>query len=214
MMPLPLENGLRSDQVVLVLSAHCDDAPLGCGGLLRKLAALSNTPQLVGVVFTGGPDRLREEQAAAGLFGLHYRETRNYYDTLLPNHWADVKDDLQSVRESIGAKNIGLVLCPRLEDRHQDHRIVAENVWRIFRDHLILEYEIHKYEADLASPNFYVRLSEEEAQAKVDSLFEAYQSRRIHHWWTRDVLLSLMRVRGVECNAPFAEGFIARKMVW
>ena len=207
---------LTGGKAVLVLGAHCDDAALGCGGLLVRLSAMPEAAGArIGMTFTGGGNasRVAEEQAAAKALGLTEIDVRSYPDTLLPDHSGSIKDELLRRREAIGVDRIGLVLCPSLEDRHQDHRIVAENAWRIFRDHVILEYEILKYEADLPQPNFYVGLTEAEAERKAAILEECYPSRARHHWWGRQRFLSLMQIRGVQANCRYAEAYVARKLV-
>jgi len=100
-------------------------------------------------------------------------------------------------------------------DLHQDHRLVSELTWNTFRDHLILEYEIPKYDADLTAPNVYVPLSEAVVQRKVELLLEHFPSQRDKHWFTEDLFRGLMRLRGMEANSPtrFAEAFRCRKLV-
>ncbi|KFB74493.1 MAG: bacillithiol biosynthesis deacetylase BshB1 [Candidatus Accumulibacter phosphatis] len=203
-------------KAVLVLSAHCDDAPIGCGGtLLRLTAEMGGECEFKAVVFSGGDDAVRvaEEEDAMRSFGISLQTVYPFTDSQLPDHWFDIKREMLDIRDKVGSNRIGLILCPRLEDRHQDHRVIAENAWRVFRQHLILEYEIPKYESDLGHPNVYVTLDATQAQAKVDRLLHSYPSRRIHHWWSREIFLSLMRVRGVEANCTFAEGLYARKWI-
>ena len=108
-----------------------------------------------------------------------------------------------------------LVLAPRLEDRHQDHRVVAELAWQAFRDHLVLEYEIVKYEGDLGQPNVFVPLSGETVAAKVDHLFAAFPSQAHRSWFDAEAFRAILRLRGIEANAPsgYAEGYTARKAV-
>ena len=216
MHPLPILKNLPPDHVILVLSAHCDDAEIGCGGLLRRLAhEAADGCEMRQVVFCGGDDPVRknEQLLASREFGMEQTTIHAYPDSLLPNHWQEVKNDLLSLRDEIGSDRISMVICPRLEDRHQDHRVVAENVWRVFRNHLILEYEIPKYEGDLGRPNLYVELTQEQALEKVDLLLRCYESRSEHSWWRRDTLLALMRLRAVEANTEWAEALTARKML-
>src|SRR5262249_9082202 len=99
-------------------------------------------------------------------------------------------------------------------DAHQDHRLLAELAWNTFRDHLILEYEIPKYDGDMASPNLYVPLPEETCRRKVDHIRRAVPSQAGNQWFSSDTVWSVLRLRGVECTAPsrFAEGFYCRKM--
>lgn len=212
---VPLFQSLRPRQTVLVLSAHPDDAEIGCGGLLQRLARETAGPCVLRhVVFTGGDDPVRkaEQCDAAKAFGVAQVTIHAYPDTGLPDHWRQIKSDLFAVREEIGADRVGMVICPRLDDRHQDHRTVAENAWRIFRDHLVLEYETPKYEGDLASMNCYVGLSDAAARQKIELLLKSFPSRARHHWWNRETFAGLMRLRGIEANVPWAEAFTVRKM--
>ena len=213
---IPIFEALQPGQFVLALSAHADDVELGCGGFLRKLALRTdNRCQIRQVVFSGGDDPVRrnEQLVASQAFGLGEPTILSYPDTAFPHHSMEIKRELLEIREQLGTHQIGIVVCPRIDDRHQDHRTVGENAWRVFRDHLILEYEIPKYEGDLVTPNFYVALSETEANEKVERLVDCFPSRTCHHWWSRDTFLALMRLRGVEANAAFAEGMVARKLV-
>jgi LmbE family N-acetylglucosaminyl deacetylase len=210
---------LRETPAVLALGAHCDDIALGCGGFVKRLAQRNDLlVEVHAIVFSGGGDPVRaaEERTAAARLGIHELTIHDYPDTLLPNHWDAIKSDLLTERERLerNSGGVGIVFCPRTDDRHQDHRAVAENAWRAFRRHLILEYEIAKYEGDLGSPNVFVPLTSEEARAKAAILEDCYPSRKIHHWWATDVFLSLMRLRGVESNSDYAEAFTARKLVW
>ena len=100
-------------------------------------------------------------------------------------------------------------------DRHQDHRLVSELTWNTFRDHLILEYEVPKYDADLGAPNCYLPLDDATCREKTRHLLDAFASQRDRRWFTEDTFRGLMRVRGVECAAPggYAEAFYAHKLV-
>ncbi len=170
---------------------------------------------MVSFVFTGGNDenRAEEEKNASKDFGLEVEKIYSYTDSRLPDAWYDIKKILLNIRDAIGSDTIGMIICPSLNDRHQDHRTIAENVWRVFRNHLILEYEIPKYEGDLAQPNFYVKLTESQAVNKAEFIIKNYQSRSCHHWWSVETFLSLMRIRGIEANTEFAEAFFARKII-
>jgi LmbE family N-acetylglucosaminyl deacetylase len=213
MLPLSLFDQLGRDKIVLIAAAHCDDVALGCGGMLLRCGRGSGA-ELRSIVFCGcDPVRAAEERAAGAAFGLARQDIFDYRDGSLPEHRSVVREHLLAVREEIGSSRIALVLAPRLEDRHPDHRLVAENVWRVFRDHLVLEYEIMKYDGDFGHLNFYVPLAAEIAEAKIAKLMTSYPSRRIHRWWHEENFRSLLRIRGLECNASFAEGFTARKLV-
>ena len=205
--------------MVLALGAHADDIELGCGGTLIALREmLKQKLKLLYVLFTK-EDNLtqvqQEARAAAERLGAAEILIYDYPDTYLPNCWADIKGKLLSIRNRYS--NIQCIFTHFRLDQHQDHQTVSQNTWRIFRNHLIFEYEIFKYEGDLRTPNLYVPLSQDIASRKIDLLMDCYPSRHAgtfaHDWFTRDNLLSLMRIRGMESNSFFAEGFHTRKAV-
>lgn len=103
------------------------------------------------------------------------------------------------------------MLCPRRDDAHQDHRVVAELAWNTFRDHLILEYEIPKYDGDLATPNVYVPLEEEICRKKIAHIGRFFPSQNGNQWMSDDTFWAVLRLRGIECNTRYAEGFTSRK---
>jgi LmbE family N-acetylglucosaminyl deacetylase len=135
-----------------------------------------------------------------------------FRDGFLPAQYSDVKDFLEGVKRECAPD---IVLTHRLEDRHQDHRLVAELTWNTWRDHLVLEYEILKYEGDLGQPNVYVPLTAPQAKRKVALLERHFASQRSKAWFAAENFLGLMRLRGLECRSPsgFAEAFHARKVV-
>ncbi len=119
------------------------------------------------------------------------------------------KDILESIKE----RPVDLILAPHRRDAHQDHRLVAETVWQTFRDHLIVEYEIPKYDGDLGQPNLYVALNETTADEKVALLMEGFPSQRERRWWSSSTFQAILRLRGIEAAATYAEGFHCRKVV-
>ena len=136
----------------------------------------------------------------------------NLPDGRFPAAYSQIKDYVESIKKR---PRPDLILCHEREDRHQDHRIVNEMIWNTFRDHLILEYEIPKWDGGLGQPNVYVPLSAKLAATKVDVLLACYKSQADRHWFTRDTFLSMLRVRGVECRSPsgYAEAFHGRKIL-
>jgi LmbE family N-acetylglucosaminyl deacetylase len=198
-----------------VIGAHSDDIEIGCGGtivrLIRDMPGLSVT----WVVLTADGDRLHEARssAAALLANVTEREILigSFRDGFLPYEGAPVKEyfeDLKRVQPD-------LILTHNGRDAHQDHRLVSELTWNTFRDHLILEFEIPKYDGDLGRPNFFVRLDTSTASAKVEHLLEHFPSQKGRRWFTEDLFRSMMRIRGMESNAPdgYAEAYYCRKAV-
>jgi LmbE family N-acetylglucosaminyl deacetylase len=104
-----------------------------------------------------------------------------------------------------------LVLAPQAGDAHQDHRLVAEQVPTVWRDHLVLGYEIPKYDGDLGRPSLYVPMTEDVAREKFALLSKAYASQTGRDWWDEEMFLGLARLRGIECRARYAEAFVMNK---
>lgn len=217
MTSVDLASVLQPGQIVLAVSAHCDDVMLGAAGLIGRLRTkLGNELTVESVVYTGGNDaaRANEERKACAALGIASPEILNFPDTRVPEHAHAIKEHLLALRERFRGR-IAVVLSPTLEDRHQDHRTIAEIIPRVFRkNELILEYEIFKFEGDVGRPNVYVTLTPDEADRKLTMLMESYSSRNVHHWWKRETLAAPMRLRGLECNSEFAEAFTARKLIW
>lgn len=198
---------------VVALGAHPDDVEIGCGGTLLRLArAFPGLPVTV-VVLTGTPERQAEARAAADLFlpgcTVDLR-TSDLPDGHLPAVWGEVKTRLASVAADTDAD---VVLAPRADDAHQDHRLVAEMAPTLWRDHLVLSYEIPKWDGDVGRPNLYVPLDEEVVREKVRLLGKAYPSQAGRDWWDEETFLGLARIRGVECRARYAEAFVTTKAV-
>jgi LmbE family N-acetylglucosaminyl deacetylase len=166
------------------------------------------------VVLAAAGVREREAVASAAAFLKDVEQTtvvlKSFRDGFFPWAGAEVKEVFEGLK---GEVDPDLVIAPRRADAHQDHRLVAELTWNTFRDHLVLEYEIPKYDGDLGNPNLFVPLPAETCQRKVELLLEQFPSQRDHRWFTADTFWAMLRLRGVESNAPsgFAEAFHCRK---
>lgn len=202
---------------LLCLGAHCDDIEIGCGATILRLLAQCPGARVRWVVFTGSAIRHDESRAAAGLLlaGASERQVDllDHRESFLPQSWGAVKEEFERIKASFAPT---LILTHSHNDHHQDHRLVSELTWNTFRDHLIWEYEIPKYEGDLGNPNLFVPVSRPQAEAKVAALMECFASQRQRHWFDPATFLGLMRLRGIGCNAPsgYAEAFTVRKMVF
>lgn len=199
---------------VLCLGAHCDDIEIGCSGTLMTLQRRHPGMRFEWAVFTREPGRDGETRnAAAKLLGQDVAtlEIHDFRMSYLPYEGAKVKDAFEAIKTRIQPD---VVFTHRLEDRHQDHRHIAELTWNTFRSHLVLEYEIPKYEGDLGHPNLFVPLEASVATRKIDVLMSSFPSQHSRSWFRREVFDGHMRLRGVECNAPSgsAEAFHARKV--
>ncbi len=198
---------------VLVVGAHPDDIEIGSGGTLLSLAATQPDLQLRYVVLTGTVSRQLEARNAAHAFLPGADITIDVLDLpegRLPSAWGEVKDALESVRQSCSPD---LILAPSAADAHQDHRTIGEIMPTVFRDHLCLSYEIPKWDGDIARPSVYIPMSAEIARRKVELLHKCFPSQQGRDWWDDEVFLGLARLRGMECRAPYAEAFTCTKLV-
>jgi len=200
---------------VLCLGAHADDIEIGCGGTVLCLSQACPRLKFYWVVLSNPGMRRQEAIKAADLFTSGCEKEvilENFRDGFLPYSGGEVKDFFERLK---GQVNPGLIFAPWRGDAHQDHRLVAELAWNTFRDHLILEYEIPKYDGDLGRPNVFVPLQAALCRGKVDHLFEAFKSQCSKPWFDRETFLGLMRIRGMESNSPsgYAEAFYARKLI-
>lgn len=205
--------GLRT---VLCLGAHCDDIEIGCGAALAEIARRAPSTRFTWIVFSGDDRREAETRDAArrllGEGASLQIDVARHRGSYFPAEWAAIKDHMEAAKDRIEPD---LVLTHWLDDRHQDHRVVAELTWNTFRNHAIWEYEIPKYEGDLGRPNLYVPVESETADRKVAALADCFRSQQHRAWFRPEVFRSLMTLRGVECNAGsgYAEAFHARKMI-
>ncbi len=201
---------------MLALGCHSDDIEIGAGGLLMRLLRAHPDLDVRWVVFSAPGERRDEARASAEdlLAGAESPvvETHDFRDGYFPYDGAQVKDVFEALKAGPAPD---LVLTHHRQDLHQDHRLVCELTWNTFRDHLVLEYEIPKYDGDLSRPNLYVPLEEDVARRKVEVLLRHFGTQRNKHWFTEDLFLGLMRVRGMECRSPtgYAEAFHGRKLV-
>jgi LmbE family N-acetylglucosaminyl deacetylase len=215
-MMLRFNPDLPADGTVLCLGAHCDDIEIGCGGTLIELRNRHPKLRIVWVVFSGDTVRERETRLAAEtLLGsdAHVAVTVHHFrGSYFPYCGADIKDAFEELRSRVTPD---LVMTHYLADRHQDHRVIADLTWNTFRSHAILEYEIPKYDGDLAQPGVYCPLSPATVDLKIATLLQCYPSQQDRQWFDGDLFRGHLRLRGVECNSPtrHAEAFHARKLV-
>ncbi len=199
---------------ILCLGAHADDIEIGCGGTLLALRKAHPETRIDIVLLTGDEARAAEAAAAAErLFGTDTRlQMLGLRDGYLPYDGPRVKEAL---REAVTGLNPDVIFTHRLDDLHQDHRHIADLTGQLFRDHVVLGYEIPKYDGDLGRCNFYVPFGEEIASAKIGAILDIYASQREKYWLRSEVLEATLRLRGVEARTAlgFAEGFVATKLV-
>jgi len=207
------ERGLN----LLCLGAHCDDIEIGCGGTLLKLIDQNKVKALRWIVFASNEERKREAIASAEAFLEKVEDKEivvlDYRDAFLNFSALEIKEYFESVKKSFTPD---IVFTHYRNDRHQDHRLLSDLAWNTFRSHLVLEYEIPKYDGDLGIPNCFFHLSEEQAFQKTEILLRCFKSQAGKHWFDRETFLSLMRIRGMEsaCLSRYAEAFHARKLIF
>jgi LmbE family N-acetylglucosaminyl deacetylase len=214
---LDVQLGQSTDVLrVLCLGAHSDDIEIGCGGTILRLLAQRRNVEVKWVVFAASPDRRLEAEKSAEMFLKEAVKkeivVRDFKESFFPYIGSEIKVYFEELKRTIRPD---VVFTHFREDLHQDHRLISELTWNTFRDHVILEYEIIKYDGGLGSPNAFVPLSEEVCAKKIQYLMENFQSQRSHQWFTEETFRAMLRLRGVESNAPskFAEAFYARKLV-
>ncbi|HET9202094.1 MAG TPA: PIG-L family deacetylase [Acidimicrobiia bacterium] len=210
-MTLRLE--LPVDRPVVALGAHADDIEIGAGGTLLQLSGDHPETRFLFAVAAADADRSNEALASArDLLGdravVH---VGGFEDGFLP--YLDpgvVKRWLRSVVESIRPS---LVLAPWTGDEHQDHRMMGQLAWQVFRGVTVLEYEIPKWETESFAPNLLLPLSDDTAQAKLDHLAKSFPSQHGKPWYDSTLFSSTLRIRGVQHgSSKYAEGFVARKL--
>jgi LmbE family N-acetylglucosaminyl deacetylase len=206
-------DGIRS---VLCLGAHSDDIEIGCGATVLRILAANPGVTVHWVVFSARAERAREAEASAARFlaaaGARAVELHQFRDGFFPSEQAKIKTYYEELK---GRVQPDLIFTHQRDDLHQDHRIVCELTWNTFRNHAVLEYEIPKWDGDLGRPNVYAPLEEAVADQKVAILMECFASQAGKHWFDPETFTGLMRLRGLECNAPArrAEAFFGRKVV-
>jgi LmbE family N-acetylglucosaminyl deacetylase len=213
---LRLSPSLPSDRPwrVLCLGAHGDDIEIGCGGTILRLLAEHPGAQVCWCVLTSNPRRESECQQAASLFlqraGSAEVVIEKFRDGFLPWEGAAVKEFFESLKRRFSPD---VIFTHYRHDLHQDHRQIAELTWNTFRDHWILEYEIPKYDGDFGAPGFFVPLTPDVCERKIDALLTAFPSQGDRRWFSEETFQAVMRLRGIECGSPtgYAEAFYCRK---
>ncbi|MBY6412225.1 PIG-L family deacetylase [Rhodococcus sp. BP-252] len=199
---------------IALLAAHCDDIAIGAGGTLLTIARANPGLTVHALVLTGGGGaREVEEKTALAAFlpGADVRLTvTDIPDGRSPAHWDAAKDTVAAFRRTCEPD---VVFAPQKNDAHQDHRQLATLAPTEFRDHMILGYEILKWESDLPTPSLYHPISDEIAREKVELLHASYPSQTDKDWFDADAFLGLCRIRGVQCKSRYAEAFVVEKTV-
>jgi len=216
-MPLEFTRTRGSPFRVLCLGAHSDDIEIGCGGTILRLLEENPATEIHWVVCGASGPRKAEAVESTNIFlaGARKKEVLigQFRDGYLPGMWTEIKDFFEALKKNCQPD---LILTHYGKDLHQDHRLVSELTWNTFRNHLILEYEIIKYDGDLGAPNVFVHLAEPVARKKIQTIMDCFKSQKDKSWFTEDAFSSILRLRGIESNSPnrYAEAFYGRKLVY
>jgi LmbE family N-acetylglucosaminyl deacetylase len=216
MLPLLLGPPQASPARALAIGAHPDDIEIGCAGTILKLIEEGALSEVRWVVLSGEGERAEEARRSADalLEGLPDSEVVicDFPDGFFPYEGKRIKDFFEGLKADFSPE---VVFTHQRGDLHQDHRISCELTWNTFRDHLILEYEVPKYDGDMSAPNTFVPLPERLSQRKIDHLMNHFASQQSKRWFREDLFAGLLRLRGMECNSPsaHAEAFFCRKAV-
>lgn len=204
----------RKGLKILCLGAHNDDIEIGCGGTLLTLLSTYEAAEVKWVVFTSNATRTREGLESAEFFLKGLNESQRdiqilaFQDGILPQQAEELKQYFETIKSTY---NPDIIFTHYRKDLHQDHRIVNQLTWNTFRDHLILEYEIQKYDGDMGNPSLYMPLEPEIVQQKVNALLQYYPSQGEKHWFEEETFYALMRLRGLQSASRYAEAFYLRK---
>jgi LmbE family N-acetylglucosaminyl deacetylase len=214
MLPLLARRAGDEPLRLLAIGAHSDDIEIGCGGTILKLIEQGSLSEVCWVVLTGETKRAEEAARSADAFlgDLPGKRVvlKGFRDGYFPYDGAGIKQFFEELKSEVSPD---VILTHQRHDLHQDHRVTCELTWNTFRDHLILEYEIPKYDGDIGTPNLFVPLDESQCRKKIDHLMTHFASQVPKRWFKEDLFSGLLRLRGMECNSTtsYAEAFYCRK---
>ena len=199
---------------LLCLGAHSDDIEIGCGGTLLTLLERNPNLEVMWVVFSAGGVRTKEANASARDFLRKARRPQVIVKDFRTSFFPMEEEPIKEFFETLKPFAPDVVFTHYRDDRHQDHRVLSNLAWNTFRSHVILEYEIPKYDGDIGVPNLFVPVSRANLQRKSRLLLKHFRSQSNKHWFTEELFMALPRLRGMECDSPsqFAEAFYCRKV--
>ncbi len=216
MIKMSFPDAAKEGLSILCMGAHSDDIEIGCGGTILRLLEEYRDVSVHWVVFGADGARAVEARESAGSFlEKTNRKTvviKNFRDGFFPYIGAEIKEYFEELKKEI---HPDVIFTHCRHDLHQDHRLICELTWNTFRDHMILEYEIMKYDGDLGNPNYFVHLNEETCAKKVEYIRKCFTTQVNRTWFADDAFYSLLRLRGIESCAPgkYSEAFYCRKII-
>jgi len=201
---------------ILLMGAHCDDIEIGCAATVLHLIERFPEAHFDWVVFSSTPERAQEAMRSSDILLAGARSKtviiENFRNGYFPYIGGQIKDYIELLKTRTKPD---WIFTHHSEDRHQDHRVLAELTWNTFRNHLIFEYEIPKYDGGLGSPNCFIPASQAFADRKIATLMECFVSETVKPWFSPETFEAMLRIRGVECNSTsgLAEAFYCRKFL-
>lgn len=208
-----LKFDLKGARKLLFLGAHSDDIEIGCGGVILTLAKTHPQMNILWVVFSAEGKRRDEARSSARLFLKGVSRSKVVVKQFRGSYFPAQNERIKTYFETLKSFAPDIVFTHYREDRHQDHRVISDLAWNTFRDHLILEYEVPKYDGDLGIPNLFVPLDGTVSRRKAHSICQTFGTQMSKHWFSEDTFLALMRLRGVESACEYAEAYYCRKIV-
>ncbi len=209
MLSLSISNAKK----ILCLGAHSDDIEIGCGATLLTLTRNNPNFEVLWIVFSAKDLRAAEARSSANAFleNIHSKNVvvKDFRESFFPSQTEQIKKYFEEIKTSFDPE---IVFTHCREDRHQDHRILSDLTWNTFRNHTILEYEIPKFDGDFGNPNTFIEIDTAIANRKVEYLSRFFKSQANKHWFSEELFLGLMRIRGMECACEYAEAFYGRKV--
>jgi LmbE family N-acetylglucosaminyl deacetylase len=209
-------SGIDKELKILCIGAHSDDIEIGCGGSILRLLKEHPHSHVYWIVFSADRNRAIEARQSADLFLAEAKQKtvviKEFHDSFFPYVGGEIKEYFRTL---VKICEPDLIFTHYRHDLHQDHRLLAELTWNTFRNHLILEYEIPKWDGDLGQPNFFIDIEKRILEKKISIIIETFQSQKKREWFTQDIFTSLMRLRGMESKSlsHYAEAFYCRKIL-
>jgi len=215
MLKFELDKPKDKDLNILCLGAHSDDIEIGCGGTILKLLSEYSHARVHWIVFSATKKRSEEAKVSAKHFlakaSQKKIEIKKFRESFFPYIGAEIKETFEKLKQKVSPD---IIFTHYRHDLHQDHRLVCELTWNTFRDNLILEYEVIKYDGHLSKPNCYFWLNEEICKNKISYIMNFFKSQNKRSWFSEESFSSILRLRGIESNSPggYSEGFTCRKI--
>jgi LmbE family N-acetylglucosaminyl deacetylase len=201
---------------ILCIGAHSDDIEIGCGGSILRLLSENKDVEVYWVILGSSGQRDKEAVESANKFLADAKKKKviikNFKNSFFPYMGGEIKTFFEKIIKRVSPD---IIFTHYRHDLHQDHRLVSELTWNTFRDHLILEYEIIKYDGDIGIPNLFVHLTDAICRDKINIIIDSFKTQREKDWFTQDAFFSILRIRGIESKAPekYAEGFYCKKLI-